>query len=192
MKRDDPQYKEFVNKRWRSCLKYQPSQQDILDSVVTGDFYGFLKIDVSVPQKWNNIVQNRADFKERFENVTPWEFFKDFPPLFMNVSLSFEQFSDHMKEYINCHKLLKHPRQLLVSGMSAEKLLVNSELVKFYLNHGLEVSKIHSVYEFKPSPCFKSFQEQITEDRRSGSNESHKTTTKLIGVRINNILFIRN
>ena len=182
MKRDDPEYKEFVDNRWRSCLKYQPSKQDILDAVLSSEFYGFLMIDVCVPREWNSIVKNRHDFKERFENVTPWDFFKNLPPLFMNISLEFEQFSEHMKQYMITHKLPQHPRQLLVSGMSAEKLLVNSELVKFYLEYGLEITTVHSVYEFRPHSCFKVFQEHITEDRRSGSNESHKTTTKLLGV----------
>ena len=69
-----------------------------------------------------------------------------------------------------------------MSGMKAEKLLVNSELLKFYLQYGLEVTKIYDIYKFQAQAVFKPFQEQITAERRSGISNAKKTTTKLIGV----------
>ena len=84
--------------------------------------------------------------------------------------------------HITKNNLSKLPREFLVSGMKAEKLLVNSELLKFYLQYGLEVTKIYDIYEFQAQAVFKPFQEQITAERRSGISNAKKTTTKLIGV----------
>ena len=68
--------------------------------------------------------------------------------------------------------------------MKAEKLLVNSELLGFYLQYGMEVTKIHDVYEFEGRPVFKTFQEQITAERRSGHDNARKAATTLIGLSI--------
>ena len=58
-------------------------------------------------------------------------------------------------------------------------------LLKWYLEHGLEVSRIYRVIEFTPTPCFESFTRDITEARRSGDIDPSKSiiadTMKLLG-----------
>ena len=103
-------------------------------------------------------------------------------PFFMNIRLDYENFSPRMKQHIEENNLSKLPREFLTTGMKAEKLLLNSELLRFYLQYGMEVTKIYDVYEFQGRPVFKTFQEQITAERRSGCDNARKTTTKLIGV----------
>ena len=90
MSKDDINFKKFLENRWKSILKYKPSEQEILDSVLAGKTYGFVTVDIGVPSEWNCVVRGRSDFNERFCSVAPYEFFKEFPPLFMNISIIYE------------------------------------------------------------------------------------------------------
>jgi hypothetical protein len=76
-------------------------------------------------------------------------------------------------------------RRLLVGGMSAKKILIATPLLRWYMEHGLEVTKIHQVVEYTPLACFKTFQERVTEARRRGDADPSTAiiadTMKLIG-----------
>ena len=182
MRKHDPEFKKFLEKRWRSVLKRNPTNQDILSSVLSKELYGFLSVDIQIPHEWNQVVRERPDYETRFRFITPYNFFKEMAPFFMNIRLDYENFSPRMKQHIEENNLSKLPREFLTTGMKAEKLLLNSELLRFYLQYGMEVTKIYDVYEFEGQPVFKTFQEQITAERRCGCDNARKTTTKLIGV----------
>ena len=77
--------------------------------------------------------------------------------------------------------LSKKPRRLLVGGLRAEKILIATPLLKWYLNHGLIVSRIHTTVEFGKQACFKEFTQKVTDARRSSSSQINSETMKLIG-----------
>ena len=58
-------------------------------------------------------------------------------------------------------------------------------LLKWYLDHGLEVTKIHQVIEFKPQRCFHQFVQEVSDARRHGDSDESKAiladTCKLLG-----------
>lgn len=47
-----------------------------------------------------------------------------------------------------------------------------SSLLRWYLNHGLVITKIHQVIEYKPSKCFTNFAKEVSDSRRMGDNNS--------------------
>ena len=47
---------------------------------------------------------------------------------------------------------MAQPRRSLIGSMKGEKILLATPLVKWYLEHGLEVTKLHQVIEFTPEP----------------------------------------
>ena len=51
MSKDDINFKKFLENRWKSSLKYKPSEQEILDSELTGKTYGFATVDIGVPSE---------------------------------------------------------------------------------------------------------------------------------------------
>ncbi len=65
-------------------------------------------------------------------------------------------------------------RQFLTSGMAAREFLVNTELLKFYLNIGLRVSKIHQVIEYVETYCFRGFVEEVTRYRKEAQLDPDK------------------
>ena len=65
--------------------------------------------------------------------------------------------------------------------MKGEKILLATPLLKCYLEHGLEVTK---VIEFTPEPCFKPFGDAVLDARRAGDADPSKAiiadTMKLV------------
>ena len=46
--------------------------------------------------------------------------------------------------------------------------MLATPLLKWYLEHGLKVTKVHQVVEFTPKPCFKPFGDAVSDARRAG------------------------
>lgn len=42
-----------------------------------------------------------------------------------------------------------------------EKIMLATPLLKWYLNHGLEVTHIHKVVEYSPVPCFQAVSNEL-------------------------------
>ena len=82
-----------------------------------------------------------------------------------------EKFSEmcpiFMKAYAKEHNIMAQPRGSLIGSMKGEKILLVTPLLKWYLEHGLEVTKVHQVIEFTPEPCFKSFGDAVSDARRA-------------------------
>jgi hypothetical protein len=77
------------------------------------------------------------------------------------------------------------PRRLLVGGMSGSRILIPSPLLKWYLEHGLEVTHIYEVVEYCRMKCFLPFVEMVSDARRAGDRNPAQSilgdTMKLIG-----------
>ena len=69
--------------------------------------------------------------------------------------------------------------------MSATKILLASPLLKWYLSHGLKVTKIYKVIEYTAVKCFESFTNEISAFRRMGDIDKDKAIlremSKLLG-----------
>lgn len=90
-----------------------------------------------------------------------------------------------MEEHIDESGIDFKQRRLLISGLAAKEILLSSALLKWYLQHGLVIERIHHVLEFVPQTPFKEFVREITEKRKEGSRDPNKAvlaqTYKLIG-----------
>ena len=108
-----------------------PEERDeIIQNVLNDKLFGFFEVDIEVPE------QKRKRFSE-------------FCPLFVISEVPEDQIPQHMKDYkINTgRKMIKNNKKLL-GVMKAEKILIYSPLLKWYLNHGLQVTKISKIYLF--------------------------------------------
>ncbi len=90
-----------------------------------------------------------------------------------------------MQNHIEELGLSEKPRRLLVGGMKAKQILVATPLLRWYLKHGMEVTKIYQVVEYRRQKCFESFVQQVSDARREGDKLPEKAiiadTMKLIG-----------
>ena len=142
-------------------------KDEIILKVLNDELFGFFEVDLEVPH------QLRDKFSE-------------FCPLFVISEVPEERIPQHMKDYkINTgRKMIKNNKKLL-GVMKAEKILLYSPLLKWYLNHGLQVTKIHRYISYTSGRPFKWFPEEVSSARRAADNDKNKKqlgdTAKLKG-----------
>ena len=145
-----------------------PEEKDeIIQNVLNDKLFGFFEVDIEVTE------QKRKRFSE-------------FCPLFVISEVPEDQIPQHMKDYkINTgRKMIKNNKKLL-GVMKTEKILLYSPLLKWYLNHGLQVTKIHRYISYISGRPFKWFPEEFSSARREADNDKNKKqlgdTAKLKG-----------
>ena len=130
-------------------MKYRLSEQEIMENVSNGTFFGAVECDIYVPE----------ELKSHFEEMTP---------IFKNTIVKEEHIGEHMMEYTKNNGVKFADTRYLIGSMSGIKILLITPLLKWYLDHGLKVTKIYQVIQFNPKPCFKKFANGVSDDRRAG------------------------
>lgn len=175
--------RDFINSRYPLFYqknKGQVTESQILDGVIKEELFGFIEVDIQVSDNWDEVK-----FKPETD-LKPFQYFEEMCPLFCTTEVDFDCIGEHMQRHAEKYGLSTKPRTLLVGGMKAECLLVSSPLLKWYLEHGLLVTKIYQVTEFSKQSYFKNFVDKVTDDRREGdvdkSQELKSALSKLVGV----------
>ena len=106
---------------------------------------------------------------ENFSGLTPYEYFKEMSPIVCTSEVPFESYSEHMQRYVEEMDMGKTPRVLLVGGMSAQEILIATPLLSWYLQHGIVVTKIHQLIEYRQKRCFKGLARDVTVARKAGN-----------------------
>ena len=173
--------KEFIRSRCPTFISKHPrcvDEKTIINAVRNEDLFGMVEVDIEVPSEWPE------DIKENFD-VSPYDYFKEMSPLFCNVNINFDKIGSHMQEHVKEFNLSQQPRRLLVGGMKGENMLIATPLLKWYIEHGLKITKIREVIEFSKQKCFKGFVDEVTNSRRLGDLDKDlhvlASTMKLIG-----------
>ena len=139
----------------------------LIQNVLNDKLFGFFQVDIEVPEQL-------------------LDKFSEFSPLFILSEVPEDQIPQHMQDYkINTgRKKIKNNKKLL-GVMKAEKILLYSPLLKWYLNHGLQVAKIHKYISYTSGRPFKWFPEEVSAARRTADQDKNKRqlgdTAKLKG-----------
>ena len=151
-----------------NVFQANPEEKDkLIQNVLNDKLFGFFQVDIEVPEQL-------------------LDKFSEFSPLFVLSEVSEDQIPQHMQDYkINTgRKKIKNNKKLL-GVMKAEKILLYSPLLKWYLNHGLQITKIHKYISYTPGRPFKWFPEEVSGVRRAADQDKNKRqlgdTAKLKG-----------
>ena len=150
-------------------LGAEGEEKKLIQNVLSNKLFGFFEVDIEVPEQ--------SEARQRFS---------EFSPLFVISEVPEDQIPQHMQDYkINTgRKKIKNNKKLL-GVMKAEKILLYSPLLKWYLNHGLKVTKIHRYISYTPGTPFAWFPEEVSSARRAADNDKNKRqlgdTAKLKG-----------
>ena len=158
MKRKNEAVKAFMKRKYSTPLNtiHWLGTPAIVDSLLEGKLFGAIQCDLNIPHQWPPSVQKRPDFKECFAQYSPKEYFSEMSPIFCTTDVPLNVIGDHMKEHAEAFGLSGKSRRLLIGGMKAKNILLASLLLKWYIEHGLEVTEIYTVIEFTRQNCFKS------------------------------------
>ena len=142
---------------WKVGEKHPRKQSEIIRAVNEGTFYGFLEVDISVPPHLR-------------------DYFSAFPPLFATVKVPFDVIGEYMQNKINELGKSKKDRIQLVSGMAAEKILLGTPAIKWYMDHRLEITKLHQAIEFRGAPIINNLFMKLTNTRQQATTEGDTAT----------------
>ena len=106
------------------------NEKDILLAVRDEKLFGFVECDIRVP---DNLLSR----------------FSETPPIFKNVNLDRSHLSEHMREFAESEGYLKRPQRYMIGSMFGTKILLLTELPRWYLEQGLVVDKTYQVIEFE-------------------------------------------
>ena len=165
----DAKLNHFIKSKQPTFTQNHPgavTKAQILDGVLKGELYGMLEVDIHVPE-------------------SKYDYFAEFSPIFCNASIPFDKIGTHMQEHAETFNMGKRDRKLLVGGMRANKILLASDLVKWYITHGIIVTHVHQVIEYKGMKCFTKFVDTVSEARRGGDKSKQgevvSNTSKFYG-----------
>ena len=129
-------------KETEDWLKYK-------EEVLKDRFFGFLEVDIEVTED-------------------KWEYFGEMCPLFINKEFTEEVCGPYTNNSLI--KLDKKPSKSrkLIATLKAEKILLKSTRLRWYIEHGLIVTKLYGVIEAKRGRVFKDFMDWVTDERRKG------------------------
>ena len=142
------------------------STYSLLAKIKDGSLFGYVQCDLVVPD----------ELKSKFAN---------FPPIFKNTEVGRNDIGDYMKNYAIENEMLKHPQRMLISSFKLEIGTVITPLFNFYLELGLQCTKIYRFVEYSPRKCFNNFVQSVVDARREGDENPLSgvvaETIKLLG-----------
>ena len=91
-----------------------------------------------------------------------------------------------MKNYAIENEMLKHPQRMLISSFKLENGTVITLLFNFYMELGLQCTKIYRFVQYSPRKCFNNFVQSVVDARREGDENPLSgvvaETMKLLGI----------
>ena len=131
-----------------------------------GTFFGALEVDIDTP----------PHLRDKFSEMTP---------IFKNVAIERSQVGEHMQDFAEQHDTMTTPRRALIGSYKGDKILLGTPLLKFYLDQGLVVSRVHRAVQWRSHPWLEPFAAFVsTSCRAVDANPNQKIlgeTAKLVG-----------
>ena len=104
-------------------------------------------------------------------------------PIFKNVCL--DDIGEFMQKYAKKHNIKDVPHHLLIGSYFGKKIGLTTPLLKWYLEHGLVITRIYTTVKYIPNAAFSSFMTQIAQCRLEGDHDKDialiAEMSKLIG-----------
>ena len=140
---------------------------DISASIKEGKLYGYIQCDISTP---SHLIDTM----------------KDFPPVIKRMEICEANLTDFMRGQLKKRypKLTELKRQTVVQCFNAENHLLLTSLAKFYLEMGLQITRVTQVIQYIPFKCLKPFTDHVTKMRIEAELEGKTTkgnTAKTFG-----------
>jgi hypothetical protein len=127
----------------------------LVEDVMNDKFFGVIECDINVPNHLR-------------------KYFEEMRPVFKNVEISYNHLSLETKRQVNSN----YKSRKLVGSMFGTKMLFHTELLKWYIEKGLQVSNITFAVRYERNAPFKEFMDKVSNARRLGDSSGQY---KLLG-----------
>ena len=130
--------------------------KELIPKMYAKRWFGFAEVDIEVPRDM-------------------WEDFEEFPPIFINQSIGEEGIPQHMKDYLaKCGRAAMPDQKKLLGVLKAQNVLLYTPLLKWYFEHGLEITAVYRTIDYMPRKTFSWFVQEVANMRRKGDVEADK------------------
>ena len=119
----------------------------VLQAIKEGEIFGLALVDIHTP----------AHLRDKF---------RDLPPIFKTCEVSRDDVGEHMRAFCERTGSLARPRRMLISSYFAVKTLIPTPLLRWYLQQGLEVTRLYLLMQYQPQQCFQEVTEDAANKRR--------------------------
>ena len=154
-----PEIKTYISQlRIFTHFKKTLTQDQIIQYIRDGHLFGFVACDIHTPEH----------LKEYFSEMTP---------IFKNTEVSLKDVGQHMQEYAKQHNIKDIPHHLLIGSYFGNKIGLATPLLKWYLEHGLVITRIYTVMEHVPNAAFKDFTIQVADAQLHGDRDPRYALT---------------
>ena len=103
----------------------------------------------------------------------------NWPPILLKEDIQFEDLPEWMQKST---KKSTFPRKTIVQSMHGKEILLHTTLIRFYLENGFDLTRIHHFFEYQGQTCFKDVYDTVYQARveATETGDSLKATaTKL-------------
>ena len=73
---------------------------------------------------------------------------------FYTSEVKFDDTEEHMQNHAKRFGMSTTPTKLLIGGVKAKKTMFATPLLKWYLDHGMKITKVYQVVEYNRLKCF--------------------------------------
>ena len=135
-----PEIKVYLAQhRTHTHFKKYLTQDQIIQYIKDGHLFGFVECDIEVPDH----------LKEYFSEMTP---------ILKNVDVCLDDVGEFMQNYAKKpHSIKDVARRLLIGSYFGKKIGLTTPLLKWYLEHGLVITRIYTTGEYIPNAAISSF-----------------------------------
>jgi hypothetical protein len=123
--------------------------------VLSGQLFGFVKCKIGVPR-------------------TLWKKFEEMPPLFINRKVPEAAVPPEMINYLTQTGRKRSSTKKLLGVLEADDILLYTPLLRWYLQHGLELQAVDTIILYRPEKCMAWFVNEVTAARRLGDTDKNK------------------
>ena len=95
--------------------------QKLKDDILNDKLFGFIEVDIKTPSHFKN-------------------YFEDMSPIFKNGLIKFKDIGEYMQNYHKENKIPFIESRKLIGSYFGEKIMLYTPLIKWYLQHGLEIT----------------------------------------------------
>lgn len=131
------------------CGELKWVETNDLKYVTDKDFFGFLEVDISVPED-------------------KYEYFSEMAPIFKNMEYDESNCGEYTQNMVMKLKNKFTSSKKLIGSLSGTKILIKSDRLKWYIDHGCIVTKLYGIIPAVPRRLFKGFMEWVSDERRKG------------------------
>ena len=125
------------------------STDSLLAKIKDGSLFGYIQSELVVPDELKSKLAN-------------------FPPIFKKTEVGIKVIGEHMKNYAIENEVFKYPQRMLISSFKLENGTIITPLLNFYLEIGLQCTKIYRFVQNTPRKCFNNFVQSVVDVRKEG------------------------